>query len=223
MTKRAFCIFWIATTAACSSGTGKGDFGSDAAAPAVDSGAQTTSACAANTYPDGPYGTGVGKIVNPGLAWKGYLPNQADVSTITPADLYDCDGSKGIDAIVFDVAAQWCAACQSQAANQPQLFTQYDQLGIHVVTLVVQDASSAPATTATAQAWKQQYGLTDITVAADPGFSFAPLNQSSVSLPVTIVVDPRTMKIMQVNQGYVAAYPLQPDAEAVAIAQKNGG
>ncbi len=222
MMKRAFCIFLISTSAACSSGSGK-DFGSnDAAVPAVDSGAQTN-ACAANTYPEGPYGTGVGKIVNPGFTWKGYLPNATDVSAIVPNDLYDCDGSKGINALVFDVSAQWCAACQSQAANQSQLFTQYDQLGIHVVTLVVQDASSAPATTATAQQWKDQYGLTDITVAADPGFSFAPLNQQSVSLPVTIIVDPRTMKIMQVNQGYLAAYPLKPDAEAIAIAQKNGG
>jgi thiol-disulfide isomerase/thioredoxin len=219
--KRAFCIFLAAASAACSSG--KGDFGGgDAAAPAVDSGASTNNACAADTYPEGPYGTGVGKIVNPGLSWKGYLPNATDVTTIAPNDLYDCDGSKGIDAIIFDVSAQWCAACQSQAANTPALFTQYDALDIRVVTLVVQDMNQAPATTTTAQQWKQQYGLTDITVAADPTFSFAPLDESSVSLPVTIVVDPRTMKIMQVNQGYIAAYPLAPDPEAVSIAKLNG-
>ncbi len=147
--KRVLCICLLAT--ACSSGR---DFGStDSGVPAVDSG-PTTNACAANTYPLGPYGTGVGKVVNPGLSWKGYLPNATDVSTIAPTDLYDCDGSKGIDAIIFDVAAQWCAACQSQAANAPQLFSQYDQLGIHVVTLVVQDASTAPATTTTAEQWK---------------------------------------------------------------------
>lgn len=215
--KRVLCICLLAT--ACSSGR---DFGStDSGVPAVDSG-PTTNACAANTYPLGPYGTGVGKVVNPGLSWKGYLPNATDVSTIAPTDLYDCDGSKGIDAIIFDVAAQWCAACQSQAANAPQLFSQYDQLGIHVVTLVVQDASTAPATTTTAEQWKDQYKLTDVTVVADPGFAFAPLNETSVSLPVTIIVDPRTMKIMQVTEGYIAAYPLKPDAEAVSIAQKNG-
>ncbi len=216
--KRVFCILFLAGNA-CSSASK--DFGGDAAAPVVDSG-PTTNACAANTYPEGPYGTSVGQIVNPGLSWKGYLPNETTVSTIAPSDLYDCDGSKGIDAILFDVSAEWCAACQSQATNTPALFTQYDELGIHVVTLVVQDSNSAPATTATASAWKQQYGLTDITVAADPAFSFAPPDESSVSLPVTIVVDPRTMKIMSENEGYIAAYPLAPDATAVAIAKKNG-
>jgi len=214
--KRAVCILLFAT--ACSSG--RGDFVPPP--PADDSGTQANDPCAAG-YPQGPYGTGEGKIVNPGLTWQGYLPNQTSASSITPNDLFDCDGSKGIDAIVFDVAAEWCAACQSQASNQPQLFSKYDALGIRVVTLVVQDASSAPATLATAQSWKQQYGLTDVAVCADPSFSFAPIGQSSVDLPVTIVVDPRTMKIMKVSQGYVAAYPPQPDAEAVAIAQKNGG
>ncbi len=216
--KRALCILFVL---GCSSG--RGDFGGgDAAAPAPDSGSTTpTDLCAAG-YPAGPYGTGVGKVVNSGLAWKGYLPGVSTISTITPHDLFDCDGSKGIDAIVFDVSAEWCAACQSQATNTPQLVSQYDQLGIRVVTLVVQDASEAPATTSTALDWRQQYGLTGITVAADPAFSFAPLNQTSVTLPVTIVVDPRTMTIMKVEQGYMAAYPLQPDAEAVTIAKKNG-
>jgi len=218
--KRVFCILFLAEITACSSG--KGDFGgTDAAAPAIDSGAQTN-ACATDTYPAGPYGTSVGMVVNPGLSWQGYLPNATSVSTIAPNDLYDCDGSKGIDAIIFDASAAWCAACQSQAANTPQLFQQYDALDIRVVALIVQDQNSAPATTATAEAWKTQYGLTDITVAADPAFSFAPPDESSVSLPVTIVVDPRSMKIMAVNQGYVAAYPLSPDPTASSIAKKNG-
>ena len=218
--KRAFCILFVVSfLGGCSSG--RGDFGGDAAPPAPDSGPSApTDLCAAG-YPAGPYGTGVGKVVNPGLAWKGYLPGVSTVSVITPQDLWDCDGSKGIDAIMFDVSAEWCAACQSQAQNTPQLVAQYDQLGIREVTLVVQDASSAPATASTALDWRTQYGLTGITVAADPAFSFAPLNQTSVDLPVTIIVDPRTMVIMKVEQGYLAAYPLQPDAEAVSIAKKN--
>lgn len=217
--KRAACILLFAL--GCSSAPTR-DFGGDAAPPVDDDGSTTANACA-DAYPQGPYGTGVGKVVNPGFTWQGYLPGSTTVSTVRPQDLYDCDGSKGINAILIDVSAEWCAACQSQASNAASLFSKYDALGIRAITLVVQDASQAPATTATAMAWKQQYGLTDETVCADPAFSFAPLNQTSVSLPVTIVVDPRTMTIMKVDQGYVAAYPVQPDAEAVAIAQKNGG
>ena len=220
--KRA--VFVLLFAVGCSSAPPRG-FGSDsdAAPPGDDAGSSTTTSACAAGYPQGPYGTGVGKIVNPGYSWQGYLPNQTTVSTLTPQDLFDCDGSKGINAILIDVAAEWCEACQSQATNTPALFSQYDALGIRAVTLVVQDQDQAPATTATAMQWKQQFGLTDVTVCADPAFSFAPIGQSSVSLPVTIVVDPRTMEIMKVDQGYVAAYPIQPDAEAVAIAQKNGG
>lgn len=49
-----------------------------------------------------------------------------------------------------------------------------------VVTLIVQDAASAPASIATAQAWKQQYKLTDISVCVDPKFSFRPSASGSV-------------------------------------------
>src|SRR5262249_6048646 len=154
-------------------------------------GTTTTNDLCAAGYPAGPYGTSVGKVVNPGLAWKGYLPNDTAISTLAPQDLWDCDGSKGINAIIFDVSAEWCAACQSQASSTPQLKAQYAQLGIRAVTLVVQDASSAPATAATALDWRTQYGLTGITVLADPAFAFAPLNQTSVDLPVTVIVDPR--------------------------------
>ena len=216
MKLRAFYILFVL---GCSSG--QRDFsGNDAAVPEPDANPSTSDVCAA--YPAGPYGTGVGKVVNPGLSWRGYLPGSSTISTITPNDLWDCDGSKGINAILFDVAAEWCAACQSQATSTPELVSQYGALGIDAITLVVQDASSAPATTDTALHWRTQYKLGGITVVADPSFSFAPLNQTSIDLPVTIVVDPRTMIIMKVTEGYIAAYPVTPDAEAVSIAKKNG-
>jgi hypothetical protein len=197
------------------------DFGGTDAAVASET--STTNNACAQGYPAGPYGTGVGDVVDPGFTWQGYLAGSSAIATLTPNDLFDCDGTKGINALVFDVSAAWCAACQSQASNMGSLSTEDDTLGIHVVTLIVQDASQAPATTATAEQWKSQYSLDDVTVCADPGFSFAPANPSQVQLPVTVIVDPRSMKIMKVEQGYIAAYPISPDAEAVAIAKKNGG
>ena len=187
-------------------------------APAADSGG--TGSC---SYPEGTTGTGAGQLVESGFNWQGYAPNQTSPSTISMADLFDCDGSKGINAIIFDVSATWCAACQSEAADLPKLFPTYDAMGIKHVTLMVQDTGNVPATLMTATTWKTTYGLTDVYVAADPNFSFQPSGTSgSVSLPMTIVVDPRTMKIAKVGQGYVSAYPIQPDATAVAIAKKNG-
>ena len=212
------CIAVLTLVLGCSSGPH--DFGGTDAATASET--APSNPCAAG-YPAGPYGTSTGDVVNPGYTWQGYLPGATTASTLTPNDVFDCDGSKGINAVVFDVAAVWCAACQSQAANANQLTSQDDTLGIRMVTLVVQDASQAPATIATALSWKNQYSLGDVTVCADPGFAFAPANPSQVQLPLTVIVDPRTMRIMKVEQGYVAAYPIAPDAEATAIAKKNGG
>ena len=214
MFTRALPVALLLTS--CSSGH---DFGATDAGTTPET-SMTTNACAQG-YPAGPYGNSPGDVVNPSFAWQGYLPGASAVTTVTPGDLFDCDGSKGINAIVFDVAAEWCGACQSQAANMNALSSQDTMLGIDMVTLLVQDASQAPATTTTAQQWIQQYSLTDVTVCADPGFSFQPAGASMVQLPLTIVVNPRTMVIVQVTQGYVAAYPISPDPEAVAVAQEN--
>lgn len=164
----------------------------------------------------------MGKTVRADLSWKGFAAGSTTPSTIASMDLYDCDGSKGINAIVFDVSATWCAACQTQAADQPKLAADYDKLGVKVITLMVQDASNAPATISTAESWKQQYKLTDVAVCADPQFSFQPSASGSVSLPMTIVVDPRTMIITRISQWYLAHYPLSVDADVVALAKKNG-
>ncbi len=174
------------------------------------------------SWPSGSVGTTLGKTVSADLSWKGFPAQSTNAAAIASTDLYDCDGSKGINAIIFDVSAEWCAACQTQAADQPKLAADYDALGVKVVTLIVQDASNKPATLATAESWKKQYKLTDIAVCADPQFLFQPSASGSVSLPMTVIVDPRTMIITRISQGYLAHYPLSVDADVVTLAKKNG-
>ena len=57
---------------------------------------------------------------------------------MSAADLFDCDGTKGINAIVFDVSAEWCAACVSEASDFKMLIPQYQMLGVKAVTLMVE-------------------------------------------------------------------------------------
>jgi hypothetical protein len=224
----------IFTLAACSSGP-TNVVANDAAAPPDDTGAMVTNDAAAeaapdtgtvnplcaNGYPAGPYGVGVGDILDPTLSWQGYAANDATVSTLTMKDLFDCDGSKGIDALIFDDSAGWCEACEAQAHDEASLTAQYDQLGIKANTLLIMDAAENDATTATALAWRMTYGLTDVGIYADPNFLLEPVNQMTIGLPLTMVVDPRTMKIAEIIEGYASAYPLAPNATAVSIATKN--
>lgn len=194
---------------------------------AADAGAATdpdTSVELCSGYPDGPYGTKGGMVVRADLTWQGYAAGKSATAaeTIASTDLFDCDGTKGINAIVFDVSAEWCAACQAEAADMKTLLPQYAALGVKVVTLMVQDAAYQPATLTTASAWKQQYNLRDVSVCADPSFAFQPSGSGSVSLPLEILVDPRTMKIVSTNGGYMSHYPLTPSADVVSLAKKNG-
>lgn len=202
---------------ACSSappGFGSPAGGKDGGGPAVE---QDTGAPSSCDYPTTNYGSQVGANVQGSFNWSCAGP-----SMVEAMDLFDCDGSKGINALVFDVSAEWCAACVAEAADFKTLEPQYAKLGVKVVTLMIQDAAHAPATAATASAWKQKYGLS-VDVCADPKFSFQPSGSGSLNLPYTLVVDPRTMRITHVSQGYLSHYPLAPEKAIVDLAKKNRG
>lgn len=56
------------------------------------------------TYPAGPYGVDQGEVVPPTISWQGYAPGASSPSTITMQDLFDCDGSRGIHAVIVDTS-----------------------------------------------------------------------------------------------------------------------
>jgi hypothetical protein len=84
-----------------------------------------------------------------------------------------------------------------------------------VVTLLLDDPSGAPATVAGTDAWRQQFGLENVYVLADAGFSMVP--GSSVGTPMQTVVDPRTMTVVFRQEGYSGSYP---ELEQLAMANK---
>lgn len=207
-----------------------GDSGSpqqsdDAASPADDASTPSDASDAgtvtpACTYPKGPYGVGIDVVLSPNSSWQGYAANDTSVATLKMFDLFDCDGSKGINAIMIDVSAGWCAACETQAHDEAQLTSQYDAVGVKAITLLIMDAAEQPATTQTALDWRTTYGLADVGVYADPNFLLQP-NEQTIGLPITYIVDPRTMKIVAGTEGYGSTYPPQPNATAIALAKKN--
>jgi hypothetical protein len=186
-------------------------------AAAADAGTPPPPAC---TYPKGPYGVGLNEVLSPNSSWQGYAANDTAVKTLKMSDLFDCDGSKGINAIMIDVSAGWCAACETQAHDEAQLVSQYDGAGVKTITLLIMDAAEDPATTETALDWRTTYNLLDVGVYADPNFLLQP-NEQSIGLPITYIIDPRTMQIVDGTEGYGSTYPPQPNATAMALAQKN--
>jgi hypothetical protein len=157
-------------------------------------------------YPTGPYGTAMGSVISPTATWQGYEVGAASISTITAKDLYDCDGKKGINAIVFDESATWCGSCQQEAQDLPSQMATWSTQGVAFLTLMVEDASGQPASTSTALQWRNTFSLSSVVaVMADPAFTFS--HSGTIGLPMNILVDPRTMTIVSVVEGYGGTDP----------------
>lgn len=168
------------------------------------------------TYPSGPYGKTQGSVIPPNLTWQGYVQGSSSVSSISAQDLYDCDGRNGINAIVFDESALWCGACQQEASQLSQYMKTWAPQGVKFVTLIIQNLSGQPANTANAQTWMSQFNLNSVaSVVADPAFSFA--HAGNNGLPTNILVDPRTMKIVEIMEGFGG---MDPQVSQLALKNK---
>ena len=151
-------------------------------------------------YPAGPTGIDVGDVVSGNLAWQGYAEGAAQSGSVSIQDYLDCDGSKGIHALLIVNSATWCGVCQDEAAEMPSQAASFDSKGIRVITLMVQNQSGAPASLATATSWRDYFGLDAFATCADPNFTFG--GSGSVGLPLQILVNPRTMKIVDRIEGF---------------------
>jgi thiol-disulfide isomerase/thioredoxin len=151
------------------------------------------------SYPGGGYGTSAGAVVAPSVSWNGYAPGAGTPANLSIQSFFDCDGSRGINALLLVYGAGWCDACKEEAAALPALMQSWAPAGIVIVELLVETAAGNPATTQTAAQWRDAFKLDKCYVAADPSFQL----QSAVadSFPYKVLVDPRTMAIVSTYTG----------------------
>ena len=154
-------------------------------------------------YPRSSYGFVPGDVAPPTLEWQGVGEN-GEVTTVSLADYYDCDGSKGINAILIDQSTMWCGACQALARKLGEnLRGKWKAQGIRVITLLTQGGDATPATVETAKVWKRRFRLEGSAVVADPQRSFrSTAGQMAAPYPYEVLIDPRTMKIVSVDAGF---------------------
>jgi hypothetical protein len=84
------------------------------------------------------------------------------------------------------------------------------------VTLLLDGPGEGPPSAEGALQWKEIHGLQNVTVVADPNFSM--VSGGSVGTPMSTIVDPRTMEVVYVQQGYSGGFP-----EAEQLARQNAG
>jgi hypothetical protein len=84
---------------------------------------------------------------------------------------------------------------------------------------MIQDLDmSMPATLRTALNWRNEFKLDSITVAADPDQSLVDTTSDTLGLPYNLLIDPRTMKVVDRLEGYSSDHSaLESLAETNAI------
>lgn len=148
------------------------------------------------TYPGGPYGETAGSVVSPNLSWDGFRPGSTTPTTVSPNDFFDCDGSRGINAVYAIIGTQWCSGCRAEAEELAYKASQWASLGVVVVTLLAETSSGSPASIDTASSWRGQYDLQDTYVCADPGYDLF----TGDFVPFQILIDPRTMTVVEAGE-----------------------
>ncbi len=88
--------------------------------------------------------------------------------------------------------------------------------GIRVITLMIDAPNDGPPTLAGTQQWKQKYNLIDVDVMSDPNFAL--VSGAQVGTPQMTIVNPRTMQVIFVQQGFSGDY-----SKLENLAQQNGG
>ena len=151
-------------------------------------------------WPSGAIGNTVGMTLPQGLTWQGYRDGSSAVETISVEDYFDCDGTRGINAVLFSSQSWNCGACQIEASELEGKMAVWLGQGIKVVVLLLRNVYEQPASTTEVFQWKNQWGLSSMAVVADPDMEL--LTPNSGGIPQNTVVDPRTMQVVHVESGY---------------------
>lgn len=153
-------------------------------------------------YPTSGIGKKVGSVLSPDYTWSCLAPGQDTFAPATSKELFDCDGTQGINAILLDASASNCGPCQQLSSGLQQEYTsqKYGELGVRVMVLLAHDYSSlSMGSESDVKNWRDRYNLgSDIWVcrADSSGVIY------KTGVPTTSIVDPRTMKITYIDNGY---------------------
>ncbi len=184
---------------------------------AASSTAASSGAGGSLAWPAGPYGVAPGMTLPENLSWAGYAEGTNKAGTIALKNWYDPSGSKGVDAILVITSQFGCGPCaeEAQTLQGHTVAWKSQGYGIKVLQLVVNDSNGNSPDASAASEWKNQFGLVDIAVGADPNDAMAP--GGSYGTPLQTLINPRTMKVISVVEGFSGSFS---DAESLAASNQ---
>ncbi len=151
------------------------------------------------SYPPAPYGLAVGEVLGSHLAWEGFAAYTSAVSNVAIVDFHDCDGVNNVNAVLFVTVTVACGECVVHLEKLEARMASWESIGIRVVVLVA-DSAQGLASVVDAENWKSTASLDALAVVADPNFSL--VLGTDVGYPNLVVVDPRTMTVIDRQLGF---------------------
>jgi hypothetical protein len=159
-------------------------------------------------YPAGPYGYGLGAVIDnlEFLGWRDPVAANYDVSAlerIRLGDFYDPDG-QSTEVIVLNASAVWCTVCQAELRDMHKngTYDAFRQRKAQVFGTLFQDGSGGPAKPSDLSLWgSSSVRAIAFPLVLDPALKMGPYFTSDAT-PLNLVIDARTMKIIDVMMGY---------------------
>jgi hypothetical protein len=165
-------------------------------------------------YPEGPYGVGVGAIIEDFafLGWRDPVSSDYDVDqfdTVRLSEFYNPGGARNdLKLIWINASAVWCSVCRFEMEDIKNrgVKATLGAKGLQLIETLFEDNGSGPATPQDLSEWgKFERHAIDYPLLLDPGFKLGAFFTSDAT-PLNLLVDARTMKILDATMGYSADY-----------------
>ncbi|MDF3065210.1 MAG: uncharacterized protein K0R38_811 [Polyangiaceae bacterium] len=169
-------------------------------------------------YPAGPYGTGLGATLADYsfLGWHDPVAVDYDdtkLEEVSLSEYYDPDGAKGIKLIWINASAVWCSVCRTEMKDIKNngVRAEFAPKGVQMLVTLFEDKNSGPAKPSDLRNWgRAPAHLIDFPLVLDPGFKLGAFFTSDAT-PLNMLVDARTMKVVDATMGYSLDYWQQVD------------
>jgi len=159
----------------------------------------TSVGCSTPNYPAPPYGEDPSDTAGD-LCFQGFrtplsVPHdQASLGPVSFGNFYDPLGEK-YEILLVNTAAIWCAVCKTEHRSLPDHYTELAPHGLAILSALFQDASRQPATVADLKTWVETFEP-PFPMVLDSDYQLGTYAAADTA-PLNLVIDARTMKIMQ--------------------------
>ena len=164
-------------------------------------------------YPAGPYGTGLHATLEDFafLGWHDPVAANYDAGKLEQVRLseyYNPDGRSDVKLIWINASAVWCSVCRAEMTDIKDngVHASFGPRGVQMIVTLFEDNKSGPAKPSDLHNWGVAAAhKIDFPLLLDPGFKLGAFFTSDAT-PLNMLVDAKTMKVIDATMGYSTDY-----------------